>query len=301
MIVYNMFPPNAKDFILANGLTGRCFNEWRWEGYLRWYCPKLKMFIGGRAQQAYSIQTYQIQQGIIGGLNPNLGKGTIQTLIKEMSKTGADDPVDLLDAYKVRWIIVPWDGSFRHGMYARLIYKAAFEKAEKDKPGSHWVPVFWDGENIILANSRLPECQEVIASCLRSRLAYRDKAYADLSRGMCLASAKINQPDAAVKDIEKAQQLKPISGSYVFMSMLFSLSKPPTQADLEYLESEDARLKAMDWHKMDGLEILRCRFYALNTLYSVYNARGQVANVRRIGDEMDKVDEQIGEAFDTWN
>jgi len=269
MIVYQEFCPYAKDFIRDNDLSGRCFNEWRWEGYLQWYCPKLTMLIGGRAQQAYAIETYKLQRDLLGGLVP----------------------LSRLQDMGVRWIIVPWKGE----AYNSLINRAMYGQ------GAAWVPVFYDGENIILANSRLPECQEVIRRCRAGQLRYPNKAYAHLSRGMCLSSAAINLPVQAVADIKKAQQLEPISMSYVMLSDLYNRAALPSAGEINYLEGETRRLEKMDYHCLDGFEILRCRLYALSVLGQYYRRTGQLSQVSRVAAEVNAINELMGRVAEEWD
>jgi hypothetical protein len=269
MIVYQEFCPYAKDFILDNGLSGRCFNEWRWEGYLQWYCPKLKMFIGGRAQQAYAIETYKFQRDLLGGLVP----------------------LSRLQDMGVRWIIIPWKGE----AYNSLINRAMYGQ------GAAWAPVFYDGENIILANSRLPECQEVIRRCLAGELRYPNKAYAHLSRGMCLSSALINRAQNAVADIKKAQQLEPISMSYVMLSDLYNRAALPSAGEINYLESEARRLEKMDYHCLNGFEILHCRLYALSLLGQYYKRTGQLSQANRVAAEVNAINELMGRVAEEWD
>jgi hypothetical protein len=267
MIVYQMFPPHAKDFILANDLSGKCFNEWRWEGYLRWYCPKLKMLIGGRAQQAYAINTYKLQRDLLAGLAP----------LSKLQEMG------------VQWIIVPMSSS----------YSSLMRRAVSDQ-GAVWVPIFYDGENIILANSRLPDCQEVIRLCLASQLIYPNNAYAHLSRGMCLGSALINLPKEAVAEIKKAQQLEPISMSYPALSDLYNRTALPSQGEINYLESENRRLGQMDWHRINGFEILRCRYYALSLLDRYYKQTEKLPQVARVAAEAEELNALMSRILDDW-
>lgn len=50
-------PVGAAEFLAANQITGRVYHDWRWEGYLHWKCPQLKLFLGGRAHQVYDRET----------------------------------------------------------------------------------------------------------------------------------------------------------------------------------------------------------------------------------------------------
>jgi tetratricopeptide (TPR) repeat protein len=64
---HNAFAPYAAEFLKLNDIGGRYINEWRWEGFLRWNCPKLKAFMGGRAQQAYDESTFRLRQVVLVG------------------------------------------------------------------------------------------------------------------------------------------------------------------------------------------------------------------------------------------
>ena len=58
-------PTGAAQFIADNDISGRILNEWRWEGYLRWTCPKVKVFLGGRAHQVYREETDALVTSIL--------------------------------------------------------------------------------------------------------------------------------------------------------------------------------------------------------------------------------------------
>lgn len=267
MIVYQMFSPYAKDFIRDNDLSGRCFNEWRWEGYLRWYCPKLKVFVGGRAQQAYSIETYKFQRQLLGGfLSP-----------RELEKLG------------VRWIIVPWSGA-----YIPLMQKAVYGK------GAAWVPVFCDGENIVLANSRLPECKETILKCVAGQLAYPSKAIAHFSRAMCFSAASVNLPAEAVTELEKAQQFEPIPRAYDVFNALCDRAGG-IGSRIDYLERENRRLAGMDYNRLNGFEILRCRYSVLSMIAQHYRATEQRAEQARIAEDRRRLTDLMDRVLDEWN
>jgi hypothetical protein len=164
-----------------------------------------------------------------------------------------------------------------------------------------WVPIFYDGENIILANSRLPECKEVIRRCLASTLAYPNKAYAHLSRGMCLSSALINLPNDAVADIKRAQQLEPISMSYAMLSELYNRTALPSGGEINYLESENRRLEKMDYHCLNGVEILQCRLYALSLLDRYYRQTEQLPQVARVAAEAAELNALMSSILEDWD
>lgn len=259
MIVYKEFCPLARDFIQANELSGRCFNEWRWEGYLRWYRPELKAFIGGRAQQAYAIDTYKLQQSFISGR----------------------ESVEALEALQVRWIIIPQK---KQRMYSRMINDACL------KPGAAWAPVFFDGENIILANSRLPESRAVIDRCLADKLTYPNEALHHLSKAMCLMSSGVNRNEEALKELKASHQLQPIPGAYETLRTLYGRVKVPIQSEIDYLEQENRRLAKMEWRHMGGIDVLDSRGNVLNLLGQLYQRTQQFGQITRVQQQMAEVD-----------
>lgn len=61
------FPPELVRFCQTNRLAGPVINDWTWEGFLRWYCPDLKVFAGGRAQQMYKASECILLQDALNG------------------------------------------------------------------------------------------------------------------------------------------------------------------------------------------------------------------------------------------
>ncbi len=77
------FPPKAVEFVNLNDeIRGRVFNEWRWEGFLRWTSPKLSLFMGGRAQQVYDETTFLLRMAVLQGeLSPDEASQGYKSLV----------------------------------------------------------------------------------------------------------------------------------------------------------------------------------------------------------------------------
>jgi len=281
MIVYREFPPGPRDFLYDNDITGRVFNEWRWEGYLHWYCPKLKMYLGGRAQQAYHVDTYKLQRRLL---------------------QGRESP-SALEEMKVRWIVVPLT---KLG-YVKLLRAAVYADAAK------WVPVYCDGENIVLANSLLPEPQRVIRMCAQGQVAigrrepgkltYRSAALAALSRGFCFSSRPVQSPRKAIAAIKESQQCPkpwPIYQSYSALRDLYKVVPVNAKQEIAYFEAEYARLSALETRRLGGVEVLRCREWVLNMLSELYTAQKDVRKFTWAREEGKKVTRQILAVVDEW-
>jgi hypothetical protein len=271
MIVYSMFPPAPRDFINDNHLSGRIFNEWRWEGYLHWYCPQLEMFVGGRAQQVYDVETYKLQRGMLGG----------------------EEPPTILEQLGVRWMVVP-----RNESYEALLPNCMYAKDSK------WAAIFCDGENIVLADSALPECLQAINGCLDGKLKYRSVAFGELSRAFCLLSQVVTERSAspatarlaALAALKKSAKDYPIYLAYAAMGDIYRNTATDPAAEIAFLQAEYKRLSEMDWHRLGGDELLRCRQWVINTLVTLCeeNKReGQynwaVAERARLGAEVEQM------------
>lgn len=280
MIVYRMFPPGCRDFLYDNDLKGRVFNEWRWEGYLHWYCPDLELFLGGRAQQAYHVDTYKLQRRIISGRE-------LPTALEEM---------------KVRWVVVPMNPG-----YVKLLRAAVYSNIAK------WVPVYCDGENVVLANSLLPECREVIARCMEGRvvigrrepgkLTYRSAALAALSRGFCFSAQPVQAPAkaiAAIKESQRYPQDWPIYPSYTALRDLYKATPVKLREEIAYFEAENSRLAAMDYNRRAGAEILRCRELVLDMLAELYRLDNNVEKFTWARLELRKVSDETRAVVDRW-
>jgi len=269
MIVYRMFPPGPRDFLYDNDMEGRVFNEWRWEGYLRWYCPGLKMYLGGRAQQVYDVETYKLQRRILGGRE-------LPSVLEEM---------------KIRWIVVPMNPG-----YAKLLHAAVYARAAR------WVSVYCDGENIVLANSRLPECQEAIRRCIGGRLKYRDPAVAALSRAVCFSSRRVGAAKKAIAALKESHRLakdRPIFQSYSSLGDLYKKLPVNTKAEIAYFEAENRRLAGLDYH-WGRIEVLRCRQWVLNMLASLYKADKNPEKFDWARNEMVKIGREVEAVVDKW-
>lgn len=248
MIVYRMFPPGPKNFILANGLKGRVFNEWRWEGYLHWYCPELSLFLGGRAQQAYSAETYRLQKDIL--------SGAMDTKVLEQPDM------------KIDWVVVPVNGNYD-------VFLRQFMTSSQ----ARWAPIYYDGENFVLANPNTPVGAEAVQRCLDGKLKYPGEvdansaapAVAQLSRAQAMLSRLTNVPkEQAVAAAKESIRSRPTLAGYATLGEAYQAAKVPLQSEREYLQSEARRLANMDWRVPGGFQILSCRQWVLDTLMGVY-------------------------------
>src|SRR6185295_2157910 len=91
MIDAPLFPSGPAEFLRTNGISGRAYAAWEWEGYLRWTETPVTVLIGGRAQQAYDEPILQLHKDL---------------------RTGAALPLDALKGLQVGLAILPMTASY---------------------------------------------------------------------------------------------------------------------------------------------------------------------------------------------
>jgi drug/metabolite transporter superfamily protein YnfA len=73
------YPVKLAKFISANGISGNVFCYWTWEGYLRYHCPKIKVFAGGRAHQIYDNSIFSLYLRMLDKNPPISSLGKLNT------------------------------------------------------------------------------------------------------------------------------------------------------------------------------------------------------------------------------
>ena len=241
MVFHSAFPGKAAAFLNDNRIGGRAFNGWRWEGYLRWHCPQIKLFNGGRARQVYDTQTHTMWQSIV-----------------------QQGRLDLLDRQGVELIVVgPGDG---------LSLMAAMTSTAQ----SPWVVIYHDAYTWVLVRSDVPRYRPLIEKALSQRLEYPDPAVAGISRAFCLFT--MGEPVAVPDLVDAATEVNllwPTPSVYLMLGQLFNGGKVSFQWLTAYLESEARRLAAIDHHRPQGILILNSRVAIARMLGQIYYRRGQ--------------------------
>ena len=110
MTKYSFFPADAASFLNDNHIEGRVYNDWRWEGFLRWNCPQIKVFLGGRSRQVYSASAARIFQHLGKGQNlaalPSLG---VNLVILQSQQAALADA--LMKLRQPDWATIYHDGN----------------------------------------------------------------------------------------------------------------------------------------------------------------------------------------------
>jgi len=269
MICITSFPPKAADFINANDISGRAFNEWRWEGYLHWRCPQLKLFVGGRAQQVYAAETLELWGRIL----------------------HTDEAAELLDRLDVRVGVFPPEKLKYQGLIRRLLME----------PGGRWAMVYYDERQAVVVDAGDPQMRALADRAARGELDYPDEASAAISRAMCLGSRAVS---ADVREIAaafgRAIELRPFTSGYLGLLQIAREGRFPRAKAVEYFRQEYDRLGRMDYRRPNGLEILKCRRVTAEALGRLYQSMGNPQAAAKWMRAQAAVAQKIDEVGRSW-
>jgi len=251
MVGADRMPYGAADFFNDNGLVGRTFNEWRWEGFLRLRRPELKLFLGGRAQQIYSIEALHAYQEV----------------------TRSPQPADVLARWGVHVVVVPAEAE-----YLKLADKLVFT------PGAHWATVFYDGRALLLSDLSAPATRALAEDVSAGRARFRNNDVAALSRALCRVSPALGVGGPqAVEELLAANRTLPMAGGPWFV--LFAASDLQMRPEwlAEVLQNEDTRLAGETGRDHGRLGALQERVSVDQILAGLYEAAGRRADSARWG------------------
>ncbi len=243
------FPTGAARFLAANGVTGRAFNDWRWEGYLRWLAPRLRMFVGGRAQQAYDWTTVERYMAMPASVQP----------AAELAAIGADLAVVPMH--------LTWDP-----MVERLALQA----------GARWLIVYYDGHDAVVVDTESPAQRALVDGARTGRLQYPSPSVAAISRALAQACPASGTAPADRFDalIGAAHEL-PTIGEYWALAALERRGEVGADRVLAFLEQEQSRLAALDHRRAGGVELLKAKWAVAWQLSEHCAAAGRTAAAAR--------------------
>jgi len=268
MIGYQKFPPGPADFIDLNNISGRVLNEWRWEGYLRWRRPQLKLFVGGRAQQVYRLQTYETLMHIVSRGDPS-----------GLTRSG------------VGLVIIPSSQK-----YARLI------GAMVAKPHSTWAVVYADRRNVVVANAALPATRQLVDKAAAGRLKYPDAGTAALSRAMCLTAKCVRASrDSRISALLEANRLMPSVFAYRALEGTTGGAGMEPSRLIPYLQAESERLEAMPTNRSNGAQTLACRYAIAEALSRTFRKANNKRQALRWSAKASNIRDELEELKDQWN
>jgi hypothetical protein len=262
----NVQPVKAAEFLTANRIGGRVFNEWRWEGYLHWMCPQTRVFIGGRAHQVYDPSTDELSGRILADARQYPDPKYRVNPTKDLANIG------------VHLVVVPTDPA--HG---GLLWHLA------ERSGATWGFIYYDGKDVVLADSAWPETAELIRRAASGELVYPDEATAALSRAMALAAQCLNRPPAeTLEAFMAAAKVKPTLFAYNVIQQISRMLPDSSKWQKAYFQQEYARLEGMDYRQADGAKVLIMRTQVAGFLSVLYKKEGAIGEAARWEQAEDK-------------
>lgn len=248
LLELDTFPTGAAEFLRANCVHARAFNDWRWEGYLRWVAPQVRLFTGGRAQQIYDWTTVARGQALPGNPTP----------AAELAALGVD------------LVIVPM-----HLAYDGMVQRLALRK------GSHWLIVYYDGRDVVLVDSHASSQRSLVELARSGEARYPSAAVAETSRALLLAcpASGATGPEQ-YEALARASLRMPTIAAYWAMAELARWGEIDTSILVGFLEREQARLSVLDHRQGGGVELLKAKWalaWQLSDRYAAVGHREEAA------------------------
>jgi hypothetical protein len=254
-------PVGAVEFLADNNVTGRVFNDWRWEGFLRWWRPQLQLFLGGRAQQIYGVEALQSYRQI----------------------KASRQPAEALANWKTGLVVVPFEDETA-GFLTRLVFA----------PGAQWRVSYNDGRTLVLADPGNREARSLVEAVSSGTARFRSRSVAALSRASCAASIpSAAAPGEALQSLAAAARDHPALASYwlLYLSAARQNAFPPWL--LRFLEEERGRLAAQDLTRPGGFAVLEGRRAIAMVLGRINLAAGRIGEAYRAAEEAQLLQDEL--------
>lgn len=243
MFELDTFPRGAATFLADNRVQARVYNEWRWEGYLRWIAPQLRLFVGGRAQQVYDLPTVARALEVPSSPSP----------AAELAHIGAEV------------VVVPM----------HLAYDSMVERLTL-RDHARWVMVYYDGRDSVLVDSQATAQRWLVERLRQGSLRYPTPAVAAVSRALFLAcSASGAAPAERVAALTSAAREMPTIGVYWALVALAARGEVGTLPLLAFLKEEQSRLEPLNHRQAGGVDVLKAKYSVAWQLSRQYAATGQ--------------------------
>ena len=228
-------------FINDNNIRGPVFSPWQWEGYLRWNAPKMKPFIGGRAQQVYDAQALR------------------QYIFLSSGESGASyrgkEAKDVLNGLGAHYLITGNSTASWNLIYTALM-------------GGNWEIVHADASFLLFANTDVPAAAQTVARFREGGLVFETEAIRAMSR----AAHVLSRPDRWEEDdlaalFRQAWSRQPLwLWSYMMLFTHTQGSEELFGEVVTLLEEQLSRLEGMPLDNADAGDILECRAYIAESL-----------------------------------
>ena len=241
MIVYHQFPDGPAEFINANNIGGRVLNDWRWESFLRWYCPQIKVYLGGRSRQVYSSDA----------------------AIKFARATARGDARELAAA-GVQFVVLPLKQQNRLQQQMLL---------NEDYP---WDIIYVDQFSMVAAYRKDPRIRHLIDDAAEGRLIYPSTKIEKLSIAVNLLTRNSRKSRQEIlQACIASNEAHPLPLIYAMLDYKANEGKVLSSWLLTYFENELRRLETADYHRTLGSNILSSRRRIADILARRYRDLGR--------------------------
>ncbi len=243
MVGIDRMPAGAAGFLEENKVRGRMFSDWSWEGFLHWRLPQLQTFLGGRAQQIYTLGDIDEYQRILTSQRP------------------ADD----LARWDVHLAVLPFGDTF-----------VAFIQKLTCLDGATWAVVFYDGKAVVLADLREPAMRTLADAVAGGHARFRDERVAALSRALCRTAALLGNDRAkALADLVAANDATPTAGGPWFVLLTANAQRVRPEWLVDVLERQDKLLSGEAAGSMNPITRIEARRSIATILATVFRGGGR--------------------------
>jgi hypothetical protein len=236
-MIQKFYPYQLTQFVNENHIGGNTFTNWDWEGYMRWLAPQVKVFIGGRAQQVYTLEEFE----------------------QHLELLGSENPAEIFKQLNVHFLMCSFDTRYRE-LINRLVISGK------------WVYLYNDNRSCILADIAWPQTRKLVEQLLQGKLIFKNKTDELLSQASCILCPALNVDHAqALGMLKEAVTQRPMTKAYMAFSEFIFVEPKLAPGVVRFFEEEEARLSKMNLKKPEGEEILNCRYIILANLRQYYN------------------------------
>jgi hypothetical protein len=145
------FPVNLVKFLNTNKISGNMLCEWTWEGFIKWNCPDMKFFIGGRDFAVYDEETFNEYDDIFG------------------NSLSSESIVKIFNARSVQMI------SISRNPDNAIVFSSLAGR-------NNWLVLYADPGYVLMVNENYPAMADLVKRGLNGSLIFDDKGIEKISR-----------------------------------------------------------------------------------------------------------------------
>ncbi len=306
-------PTQLTEFINANNIEGRVLHEWRWEGYLHWRCPQLKLLLGGRAQQIYTEDDWYLGMSLRSNMD-------LRIRVKDPGYTERT-----MRRQHIPLIACPVDS-----YYIELLQQLVHNAKSPD-----WTYVYRDDRDTLLADTATEYGRELVEKAIRGDLTYPSEAIGYYSRALIIQTRagrkvataiarKQGMPAPTMHDayelLVQAVRQEQILNAYMDLARVAPIigdaAKQLNQGSekavgqrpgdkllssyIRFFQEEDERLGKMPKDVADGLDLVASRIYVRQGLAMLYETVGMKNEAYQTAKSIQELKAEAVRMKDRW-